>query len=104
MRSKGDFFRYGYLSVQRLFVRTRVLLLIRAQQYTSAIRLVPPLPFSCSKIADSPFTTLEPNLGVVAVGAEKDQVPFVVADMPSCQGLNEGAHVGQGLWDQVLAT
>lgn len=51
------------------------------------------------KIAEYPFTTLEPHLGVVRLGSPGDETEFVVADVP---GLVEGAAEGRGLGHRFL--
>ncbi len=53
--------------------------------------LVKALSSACPKVADYPFTTITPQLGVVET---EDYLPFVIAEIP---GLLEGAHKGIGL-------
>ncbi len=51
------------------------------------------------KIADYPFTTLEPHLGVMSLGSNEDKAELVIADIP---GLIEGASEGKGLGLEFL--
>ncbi|QCI26827.1 Obg family GTPase CgtA [Buchnera aphidicola (Thelaxes californica)] len=61
--------------------------------------LIQSITKSNTKIADYPFTTLFPSLGVVYIGPKKNNKKFVIADIP---GLIKNAHKGMGLGIQFL--